>query len=254
MPKPIPSRQALEAAFARAVKFLRGAGTSPVIRAALATRGYTQQEHDLGWDLVQRCAGQRKASPSIAPDGDPMVLEAIAKLDAWDEPNFEWIEAALDRFHPAVSAYLFDGLSARQGAEAVLAVNTFLVRIDALRSGRTGEDREATRETDHAALRLLAQRGLTDEVLDELAALVRIAMKGTQQSPPPPDAQAAESRAESDQALVDLYFWITDWSAQARVVITRRDYLIRLGLASRKPRGSSSDDGDATDTPEPIEP
>ena len=37
-------------------------------------------------------------------------------------------------------------------------------------------------------------------------------------------------------ALLKLHAWYREWSETARSVITRRDYLIRLGLAKRKGR------------------
>lgn len=33
-----------------------------------------------------------------------------------------------------------------------------------------------------------------------------------------------------------FHVWLSDWNGQARAFITRRDYLIRLGLTSRKNR------------------
>lgn len=39
---------------------------------------------------------------------------------------------------------------------------------------------------------------------------------------------------EREQGLLALRAWYLDWSDTARAVISRRDYLIRLGLAQRK--------------------
>ncbi len=36
------------------------------------------------------------------------------------------------------------------------------------------------------------------------------------------------------QAAYDFHVWLEDWREQARAVIQRRDYLIRLGLAARR--------------------
>jgi uncharacterized membrane protein YgcG len=53
-------------------------------------------------------------------------------------------------------------------------------------------------------------------------------------------AVAPLSDAQRVTILLELYAWITDWSASAKLVITRRDYLIRLGIAKRrKSRGGN---------------
>jgi hypothetical protein len=44
--------------------------------------------------------------------------------------------------------------------------------------------------------------------------------------------------------LQALRAWYDDWSETARTVLTRRDHLIRVGLAHRKPR--------ATPAPPPV--
>src|SRR5262249_44765520 len=142
----------------------------------------------------------------------------------WDEPNFACIEAVLERHYPEVAAYLFENLSASQGNGAVVGVRTLLDRIGALVTGvgRT----KANHKRDVAAVALLAERGYPKEELDRLRALVTIAQ--TVVIVPP------VSDGERIALLREGYAWITDWAATARTVITRRDQLVRLGLAKRR--------------------
>lgn len=48
------TREVLEEAPGKAVKILRGIGTNIPIRAALESRGYTEQDHQEGWALSTR--------------------------------------------------------------------------------------------------------------------------------------------------------------------------------------------------------
>src|SRR4051812_45971777 len=102
-----PSRTTLDELPGRVLTFLRALGTSPTLRAAMKARGYTNEEHQSGWTLLHRVSGYTPDRPDIAPDADPAVANAIAALDAFDNPNFDAIQATLDRAHPDVSAFLF---------------------------------------------------------------------------------------------------------------------------------------------------
>ncbi|MDI3283222.1 hypothetical protein [Polyangium sp. 15x6] len=219
------SRQTLEETPARVLAFLRGVGTSAVIRTALAGRGYSAEEHAQGWELLHRVSGYR--DPKAASTDDTDAQKAIAALDAWDEPNFRVSRAALERLHPAQAAFVFDGLEAQVGAGAVLSVRTFLDRLDALESA---PERTATRNADLAALATLAKRGITKDERKRVRKLVESA-----QAMGAPAEADADSTAEARRAdLVTLRAWFDDWSETARTAITRRDHLIRLGLAKRK--------------------
>ncbi len=217
-----PSRQTLEETPARVLIFLRGVGTTAVIRTALAARGYTAEDHAEGWERLHRVAGYG--------DGKNVSLEneaqnAIATIDAWDEPTFRVCRAALERLHPEQAAFVFKDLESATGALAVISVSMFLERLDALENG---PERKSTRRADHAALATLAKRGITKEERAKMQQLIETA-KGLA-----PEAQLDPS-AEARQAdLIALRAWYEDWSETARAVITRRDHLIRLGLAKRK--------------------
>jgi hypothetical protein len=95
--------------------------------------GYTEEEHRQGWELVLELLGYKTNL-----QGSPVALrqrEATAELDQWDGENFERARAALDHRFPDQSAYVFDNLSAKSGAESIAAVRTFVDRVAALRDG-----------------------------------------------------------------------------------------------------------------------
>ena len=103
------SRQVLEETPARVLSFLRAAGTVPPIAALLATRGYAAEDHREGWELLPRVSGYERSPPGAAAGKE--VSDAIAELDAWDEPNFRIIEATLARSHEAQAAFVFQDLA-----------------------------------------------------------------------------------------------------------------------------------------------
>ena len=57
-----------------------------------------------------------------------------------------------------------------------------------------------------------------------------------------PAPKALDTENEIQKAADELHAWLTDWTGQARAFITRGDYLIRLGLISRKNRTDDEDD------------
>ncbi len=107
------SRQVLEETPARSLIFLRAAGTSVPITAALATRGYTPADHQQGWDLLHRVSGYDRIGTPVDTNA---ASEAIATLDAWDEPNFRIINVTLLRYAREQAAFVFHDLSPATGA------------------------------------------------------------------------------------------------------------------------------------------
>src|SRR4051812_29577218 len=101
----IPSRQVLAEAPARALTFLRAAGTSRAFRAALAGAGYTPADHAEGWRLLHEVSGYSPVSPE--PDEDTAVRDAMVAIDKKDEEVFQRIRSALHRLHREQEEYLF---------------------------------------------------------------------------------------------------------------------------------------------------
>lgn len=221
-----PSRQVLEELPSRSLKILSALSHSSILYAALAARGYTEADHQEGWDLLLQVTGFRR--PPVAAAESTAARDAAVELDAWDEPNFRLIRAALDRRHPDQSLFVFEGLSASTGAGAVLGVATLLDRLDALEKS---PERKATRKADQAALDTLSKRGITAAERARLRALVATATTAAKAEE---EASDAASDPAPNEALLKLHAWYGEWSEVARAVIKRRDHLIRLGLAKRK--------------------
>lgn len=137
---------------------------------------------------------------------------------------------------------------------AVANVRIILDRVTALREG-TDPDRGGTREADRAAAAVLAQRNIVSaESGRRLRGLVETA---TAAAPLPVDLPT-ERTDEYQAAARALIAWLGDWRETARAVVTRRDYLIRLGLASpRKAQDGTPAAGDVDanegDDEEPTE-
>jgi hypothetical protein len=212
---------------ARVVRFLGAVARSSRIRTALSTRGYRDEDHQEGWALLHKDAGF--PNPKPATNATTTAAAAAAELGAWDEPNFRVIRASLARRFPEQGDYVFEGgLAASAGSAAVLGVATLLGRLESLKSAT---ERKATRKQDLASLAMLAQKGYDDVELTRVKALVDLASQAA------PVAAPIISQAERDERRATrllLRAWFMEWSETARAVITRRQDLIALGLATRR--------------------
>jgi hypothetical protein len=226
------TRETLEETPGRTLTFLRGVGTDLAIFAALGERGYTKKVHGEGWGLVHRASGFVDGGVAAVDGFNEAAQAAIKTLDSWDEDGLRLTGATLRNRYPAQAAFVLAGLAPSTGMQAVSNVKILLDRLDALESG---EDRKATRAADQAAIAKLAERGLHAEERARLRGLVNTATAlGKIDADAPKDTAARE--AEYLEALKALRVWYVEWADVARVAIKRRDRLIRLGLAKRKPR------------------
>lgn len=229
------SRQVLGATPARVFAFLIAISTWRSIRRTLAAHGFTKEEGQRGWVLLRRCM-DLGFDEAFDPDVDSSARDASEELAQATGTIFRTCTVALDRLHPELSDFVFSGFEPASGAEAVLIIERFLDRLDELESG---EDRAATRESDHAALATLAARGITPAERARMRELIRSAMNL--------DVALEETNEEERvAALTELRAWFVDWASTAREHIARRDQLVRLGLAKRR---SSPQEGDEPDTP-----
>jgi hypothetical protein len=238
-----PSDDVLGRLPARAFTFISTLSTSRPIFALVAARGLDKDILADGWKKLHAVSGYAVDGAAPSVDVSPETRAALVEVDAWDEPNFAVTRAALAVGYPSACEFLMNGLEAAQGRGAIQSVGTYLRRLDALESGK-GRDKHE-HKTDKAAIAKLASRGITSEVRARLEKLVASLEEG------PDDAEPAASPAvplsgPRRAALVALYGWFFEWSETARAVIRRRDYLIRLGLAQRKPKKTAPGGGTGT--------
>lgn len=229
------TRETLELTPGKALQFLLGVGARPPIRTVLEQRGFDDEERKRGWKLLEEVGNHSLDETEV----DPAVSAAIAEIDAWDEPNIRLIRAAFTRY-PGVADTVLRGITPTVGPAAILNVARILERLDGL---------EGTTEGD-AALTTLGVRGLPKAERKRIAGLVKIA-KSAQKA----GASEAESNDQAYlQGLLALREWYEEWSEIARLVVTRRDHLIRLGLATRRTTDASpaADDADVIVDPTPF--
>ncbi len=230
----------------RVLRFLRSLNQWPALMQQLVLAGYSEEEHEYAWELLHQISAYRKPSHALAEH----QKQAVAQLDAWDEPNFRRASAALKFRYPDQHAFLFQDLKAEQGDRAILSVRTFLDRVEILEKG-TDPKRQHTAPDDQAAVALLHQRKILSK---EILALLREWLKAAQSLPDiDPIIQAEQHKAAQQQILTRLAIWYEEWSETARTLQLRRSYQISLGIAKRRPSQTtphSADDADEDDVDE----
>lgn len=239
------SQDTLEATPNRLLDLLKGIGTRPAIRGALARLGYTAEEHKRGWDLLYKCSGFVVTNVDVEVDRD--VVKAISELDQQDERIALIIEVSLKHRAPAVLALLLDGLTPGTGAESVVFFSTLLPRLEALARGKLGKLPADQQKIAHEALE---QRSLDADARAHFQALVDTA-QGANGNPKPP---TTHDRKQLDAALREARAFYEEWSALARSEVKRRDHLISLGLATRRTRANGGPEVEAPEAPPPAAP
>jgi hypothetical protein len=221
----------LKAGPQRLLKFLEGVA-EPAIRAQFAPLGWSDERLEEAWSLLN----ELKAASQIpvAPVPDP-VADAIASCEAWQATGLIRARAMLQLSFPEQAAYMFHDFEAGKGTAAVLNVSTFLQRRQAIESG---VDRKGNRKADHDALLVMEETGVTKEVLKKLHASVDTVQTVAEA----PTQHLLDADTRRLDVLRKIHAWITAWSEMARTVITRRDQMIRLGIAKRRARKSKKTD------------
>jgi hypothetical protein len=223
----------------RALKLLSAVSQVGEIRHHLEQGGYTEEDHRRGWLLLLYLLGYNEPASTADHANQLSQQRAVQQLDEWDGPHFDRARAALEHHYPAQARYVFGGITAKSGPEVIGTVLAVIDRVAALRDG-TDPTRADSRAEDAAAAQLLAKRRiLTREDDQRLRALIEEATRLA-------DLPVANEpdRGKRQQTARELEAWLKDWRETARVLVTRRDHQIRLGLAERRTsrRGTTSDD------------
>lgn len=170
----------------------------PDVRRALAARGFTPAEADAGFRLL-RAAIESFHSADGAPPAPP---DTLMLLDAWENRWLPITRAALTRHYPELAKSIFVNIRQTSGPGLVVSLPALLSRISALETGNAKQRR---------ARELLVRRGLTEQVLNEVKALLSELTRL-----PATDIAAPRLRQPTLQAL---WSWYLDWSQTARATI-----------------------------------
>lgn len=229
----------------RGGKLLGILSKKPWFRAVMERRGYDAIVHKRGWGmylfLIGYLADTDTAKPVEAKPATPQEI-AISHLNLWDGPNFEVAKAALEHLHPGQAVYVFKNLKAEDGPKSVGAVDTFLKRIEALRSGSDPE-RAGTRAEDVAAVATLEKRGiLSKEIEAELKKHIETAGTLAPLPAEPIDEPDEIEDPEYLKVAEEFHRWLHDWRTTARRAFPRRDHQIQLGLTSRRKKVAVDED------------
>lgn len=220
----------------RALTFLSGVSRNVDIRALLASYGYTDAVHEEGWRLLNKTGGRARPVGLVTTEAPVDVAGAEDELGVWGTRMFSVASASLRHNFPAQHDYLFEGdLKPEQGKGAVLAVSTFLTRIEGLASDPA---RLESRDEDRAAIDRLEERSVTPSERTRAASLIAVVEAGAVAVAPP---EAPKAARDHEAAKVALYQWFDEWSSIAHVAIVRRDLLIRIGLASPRSRKATKE-------------
>lgn len=225
------SDEVLEETPPKVTTLLLASNAVPIICTALAKAGITAARLQHGCELLLACIAQ--PIPGVVPvdtEAAAAKRQAVAEIDAADEPVFARCRAPLEHNYASACEYLFQDLTASQGPQSVRGMATFLARVSALESG-TDPQRAASREQDRKAIEVLAERGFDKAWRSRMDEKVKMALAP---APPLPDLEPPDP-AERRRRLTELKVWFDDVAGTARAVITKRSHLIRMGLAHRRP-------------------
>jgi hypothetical protein len=230
--------------------------------------GYTQKEHDLGWELYTTASGKNRRFEHWLAESDQRDvatgvsaerMRLLQEIDAFENLWFPRMRALIPRVIPRESAGRFaaaffkDLAQQPLGPAVVDSVKTFLNRIDELASSAEPGAR--------ALYETLGERGLTPKKIEAMRRLIAAA----EEHRTPDRATPALSREEIAKAkeaqlaaLESLRLWYNDWATTFRGVFGTRAQ-ITLGLTALKrkkkdaapedatPEGEEEEDGGAGD-------
>jgi len=244
---------------ARVARFLVTVGQTDLATRAMLN-GYTLEEHQLGWELQRKSAGEMQplgllaAMQRAAVPSSPAQRLLLEALDAFENNWFPRTRAILQRFGEGqegveaeadtLEATFFLDLSQQPlGPGVVSSVRLFLDRFALL-----GAD---PRETAQKAASVLRQRGLTEAEVSRVRELLAQAEVGAIGRTVVGTVDLDAAHASQRESFRQLDLWWKDWATMLRSKFNGREQ-IQLGLTVAGPRGpvAINDPSDEDDTPE----
>lgn len=224
----------------RVLRFLLGL-RNPHIVVQLKPYGFGAAQLQEGWALLNALGKGRLDLDPVEPTYD---AESLRQLDQWENKWFVIGSATLTRHAPEVQRWFFKNLVQTEGPAVIVSTGTFLERWELLDKS---EAQGGPPAGGKAAKKLLAERGLNTETVDQARRLLKVlgAVTG-----PLPDVEAgAQTAADLEKAEKAMWGWYLEWSQVARTAITRRLYLRQLGFlrgGGRAAGDEAVDDEDVT--------
>lgn len=220
----------------RVSRFLLGIASRPIFVRA-AKHGYSEAEHQLGWSLYRTAMGEKRSLDTmVATTSAALIPKGVLQpLDAFENLWFPRVTSIIRRFAPkasraALETAFFDGLVQQPlGPGVVGSVSLFLKRVDELNSSKL--------EGAAKVRAVLAQRGLDDQRVADVRALLARAQTPAAVSDTPSTEASTAAREQAQlatqhEALAELRLWRQDWRATLEPEFTYRER-IQLGLLTQ---------------------
>ncbi|MBU54682.1 MAG: hypothetical protein CL920_38795 [Deltaproteobacteria bacterium] len=208
----------------RVFRFLNMAVRYPTLLAQLREAGYREEEHQEAWKLLGALAAY-PTEQKIAQQEDRD--EFLARLQEWNKKKLVLAKTTLKRRYPILYNFLFESMESKGKFAHVIETRMFLARIQTLE-----KDPSSNTEDSKAGLKLLYDRKIiSKDSLKEVQGWIDIVETFPES---PTQRSESDTTQERTRILFELDAWMEEWSQTAKIVVTNRNHLISLGLATRR--------------------
>jgi hypothetical protein len=233
---------ALDDKIERVTRFLISFGNRQVM-AQMRPQGFSPQQLSEGWALAQKAAEPWLEKAPIVSDTNA-AREALGHLDDWENRHLPVIEATLRVRYPAIYARVVEGLSQTSGPSLLLTVPRLLANLRTLQAA--GDD------VSQQAWQLLGQRGITPDVIEQAALLIKQASAADTSPEPISQDEIERQRVEREANVQRMWDWYIEWSAIARARIKDGNVLRRMGFGrGGRPKSQPTEEDLPSDPEEP---
>jgi hypothetical protein len=219
--------------------------------------GYTQKEHDLGWELWTVASGKNRPFEHWLVEHDQRDqladlsterMRTLQEIDTFENLWFPRMRMLIPRVIPKdnaarfAAAFFKDLTQKPLGPEVVDSVKTFLNRVEELKSSAEPGAREL--------YKTLGERGITPKKVEAMRGLIAAAEehKAAGGAPHASLTEIAKAKEAQLAAVESLKLWYNDWSTTFRGVFGVRTQ-IALGLTTlkRRKQPNEAEEPDETD-------
>jgi hypothetical protein len=234
----------------------------PTLMARAQLEGYTTEEHQVGWRAFVEAAGgnttvELNVASGVMQSADALVTQRrnsiLQQLDGMENTWFPRLRAIIRRVladDPSAAAFeaaFFEEMEQQPlGPGVIASMAKFVNRIRSL---------DTTPGSPGARVRaVLNERGLTDERLAEVSAMVEELQAfdaGAVNVGQPTAAEVAAINARRAAAFAKVERWYQDWATTFRTVFSTREQL-QLGLTDLKGKKEKKEKKAVRDATAPV--